>query len=93
LSLRPGRRAAFGRRLFAVAAAAAAASCAAREAAPKPPVEAAAQPAPPSWRRFAPYCQLQGCCAGHGEVAYLQPDKIIMCTDGRPSEICDCHGG
>ena len=36
-------------------------------------------------------CNLAGCCAGHGEVAYLQPDRFVMCTDGEPSMICDCH--
>jgi hypothetical protein len=36
-------------------------------------------------------CNLEGCCAGHGKVAYLQPDRFVMCTDGAPSTICDCH--
>jgi hypothetical protein len=36
-------------------------------------------------------CKIDGCCAGHGEVARVQPDKLIICTDGTPSEICDCH--
>ena len=36
-------------------------------------------------------CKVEGCCAGHGEVARVQPDKLIICTDGEPSQICDCH--
>jgi hypothetical protein len=40
---------------------------------------------------FVPLCKLEGCCAGHGAIAYVQPDKFIMCTDGEPSQICDCH--
>jgi len=40
---------------------------------------------------IAPTCRIEGCCQGHGDVAYMQPDKIIMCTDGEPSAICDCH--
>jgi hypothetical protein len=38
-----------------------------------------------------PTCNFNGCCQGHGDVAFVQPDKAIMCTDGTPSEICDCH--
>lgn len=38
-----------------------------------------------------PTCNLEGCCEGHGDVAYLAPDKFIMCTDGEASQICDCH--
>lgn len=40
---------------------------------------------------FAPLCKIDGCCEGHGTVGYVQPDKFIMCTDGSPSQICDCH--
>jgi hypothetical protein len=40
---------------------------------------------------LAPQCKIEGCCEGHGEVAYVQPDYLIICTDGQPSEICDCH--
>jgi len=62
------------------------AACAARPV----PVRAASPPLPvktiPS-----PACNLEGCCAGHGEVAYLQPDRFVMCTDGEASRICDCH--
>jgi len=39
----------------------------------------------------APQCVVEGCCEGHGDVAFLQMDKAIMCTDGTASEICDCH--
>lgn len=39
----------------------------------------------------APQCITEGCCTGHGDVAYIQPDRFIMCTDGEPSRICDCH--
>ena len=52
------------------------------------PVSAAATLERPD---LAPQCITQGCCAGHGEVAYIQPDRFIMCTDGEPSRICDCH--
>jgi hypothetical protein len=45
----------------------------------------------PAGSQFAPACKLDGCCEGHGQVAYLQPDKFVMCTDGEPSRICDCH--
>lgn len=41
--------------------------------------------------RAGPACKLDGCCQGHGEVAYLQRDLIVMCTDGSPSLTCDCH--
>ena len=54
----------------------------------------AAPPAPMpqlSDKSPVPMCRIEGCCQGHGNVAYMQPDKIIMCTDGQPSEICDCH--
>jgi hypothetical protein len=40
---------------------------------------------------MAPQCKIEGCCEGHGDVAYVQPDYLIICTDGQPSEICDCH--
>lgn len=36
-------------------------------------------------------CNIEGCCAGHGDHGVLQPDRIIMCADGTPSLICDCH--
>jgi hypothetical protein len=45
----------------------------------------------PTQPLIAPACKMEGCCEGHGEVAYLQPDRFIMCTDGEPSQICDCH--
>lgn len=50
------------------------------------------QPAALGWGgRLAPECKLEGCCEGHGKVAYVQPDRNIMCTDGTSSQICDCH--
>jgi len=51
------------------------------------------QPASPSQARnvHAPQCVVEGCCEGHGKVAFVQMDKAIMCTDGTASEICDCH--
>jgi len=36
-------------------------------------------------------CNVQGCCVGHGGVAALQPDRLLMCRDGQVSQICDCH--
>jgi len=48
-------------------------------------------PTQPASKTIYPACNLEGCCAGHGEVAYLQPDRFVMCTDGEPSRICDCH--
>ncbi len=44
------------------------------------------QPPPPS-----DTCRLEGCCAGRGEKAYLQSDWYVMCPDGLPSDVCDCH--
>jgi hypothetical protein len=55
----------------------------------KPP-HASSQPMLPR-KLVAPACKLQGCCIGHGDVAYLQSDLIVMCTDGEASRICDCH--
>lgn len=52
---------------------------------------AARTPAHPIENFFAPLCDVKGCCQGHGQVAYVQPDKAIMCTDGSTSDICDCH--
>lgn len=51
----------------------------------------APRPPPPAQTRMVPACKLDGCCRGHGEVAYVQPDRFIMCTDGETSRICDCH--
>jgi len=42
-------------------------------------------------QQFVPACKIEGCCEGHGTVAYVQPDKFVMCTDGSPSQLCDCH--
>jgi hypothetical protein len=39
----------------------------------------------------APICRVEGCCPGRGEIAYVQPDLLVICGDGLPSEICDCH--
>jgi hypothetical protein len=61
--------------------------------APKPPI-ASSVPVPmlvPVPKMVAPACKLQGCCMGHGDVAYMQSDLIVMCTDGEASRICDCH--
>ena len=46
---------------------------------------------PPVVQASGPACITEGCCAGHGTVAYIQPDRFIMCTDGQASQICDCH--
>lgn len=73
-----------------LAAALAPVACAEKRVA-APTAQAAAPAGSETWRRFAPACRLDGCCAGHGEVAYLQPDKFVMCTDGETSQICDCH--
>lgn len=55
-----------------------------------PPASMSTAPAPPR-NLFAPMCKVDGCCAGHGEVAYVQRDFAIICTDGQASDICDCH--
>jgi hypothetical protein len=61
-------------------------ACAAKSSSPAPP------PAPLFERpNPAPYCKIEGCCQNHGGGGYLQPDKLIICADGQPSEICDCH--
>lgn len=73
------------------------ASCTNEPAALKASVAAPEKASPVSasitWSKnaFAPSCKLDGCCEGHGDVAYVQPDRFIMCTDGEPSQICDCH--
>jgi hypothetical protein len=81
---RTSRRSAPAQISFALTCAVLIAACA-----PNPPI--ASPQAVPVRRTVAPVCKLQGCCVGHGDVAYLQSDLIVMCTDGEPSRICDCH--
>ena len=39
----------------------------------------------------SPACRLENCCAGRGDVAYMQADWFVICADGLPSDVCDCH--
>jgi hypothetical protein len=73
-----------------VAAAACAPSRPAAALRPPPPPRVMDPPRGPK-NAAVPSCNFNGCCQGHGDVAFVQPDKAIMCTDGTPSEICDCH--
>jgi hypothetical protein len=65
-------------------------ACLAMGACASTPVPVAV-PADQSKNIVSPACKLEGCCEGHGQVALLQPDRFVMCTDGEPSRICDCH--
>lgn len=58
---------------------------------PAPLSTAAVAGVAPPRNQVAPMCKTDGCCAGHGDVALVQRDFAIICTDGQASDICDCH--
>ena len=72
----------------ALVCAASMSACAPKQ--PPAPTPLAAAVAPPRPTAVAE-CRLEGCCRDHGEVAYLQRDLAVICTDGTASTICDCH--
>lgn len=65
------------------------AGCAAKP--PSPTQQAVVIPGKQSHPVTAPICRVEGCCPGRGEKAYLQSDWFVICADGLPSDICDCH--
>jgi hypothetical protein len=80
-----------GTACLAVSMAAMLLACATKPGLRVPPPAPWAAPTLIPGQQFVPACKLEGCCEGHGAVAYVQPDKFVMCTDGSPSQICDCH--